>query len=90
MDAVRTDGDWEGVAATANEAVATARSLSALVGDDRARTLRSKSTIIGAIRLFEHLPQHLFVTVTAACKLLGASKPTAGHAVEALERAGTD
>ena len=96
LDAVRTDGDWEGwldfflegVAATADEAVETARSLSALVGDDRERTLRSKSMTIGAIRLFEHLPQHPFVTVAAACKLLGASKPTAGRAVEALERAG--
>ena len=96
LDAVRTDGDWEGwldffldgVTATADEAVATARSLSALVGDDRVCALRSKSMTIGAIRLFEHLPQHPFVTVAAACKLLGASKPTAGHAVEALERAG--
>lgn len=96
LDAVRTDGDWEGwldffldgVTATADEAVATARSLSALVGGDRVCALRSKSMTIGAIRLFEHLPQHPFVTVAAACKLLGASKPTAGRAVEALERAG--
>lgn len=96
LDAVRTNGDWEGwldffldgVAVTADEAVATARSLSALVGDDRVRTLRSKSMTIGAIRLFEHLPQHPFVTVAAACELLSASKPTAGRAVEALERAG--
>ena len=96
LDAVRTDGDWEGwidffldgVAVTADEAVATVRSLSALVGEDRERTLRSKSMSIGAIRLFEHLPQHPFMTVAAACKLLGASKPTAGRAVEALERAG--
>ena len=96
LDAVRTNGDWEGwldffldgVAVTADEAAATARSLSALVGDDRVRTLRSKSMTIGAIRLFEHLPQHPFVTVAAACELLSASKPTAGRAVEALERAG--
>lgn len=96
LDAVRTNGDWEGwldffldgVAVTADEAAATACSLSALVGDDRVRTLRSKSMTIGAIRLFEHLPQHPFVTVAAACELLSASKPTTGRAVEALERAG--
>ena len=62
LDAVRTEGDWEGrldffldgVAATADGAVATARSLAALVGDDRVCALRSKSMTIGAIRLFAY------------------------------------
>ena len=96
LDAVRGDGDWEGwldffldgVATTADEAVATARSLSELVAEDRARVLGSKSSTLAAIRLFEQLPEHPLITVAKACKLLGASKPTAGRAVEALEQAG--
>ena len=96
LDAVRVDGDWEGwlefffdgVATTADEAVATARSLSALVADDRARAQGSRGMTVGAARLFEKLPQHPFITVAAACGLIGASKPTAGRAVEALGRAG--
>lgn len=96
LNAVRADGDWEGwldffldgVATMADEAVATARSLSALVADDRARAQGSRGMTVGAVRLFEKLPQQPFITVAAACKLIGASKPTAGRAVEALERAG--
>ena len=96
LDAVRTNGDWEGwldffldgVATTADEAVATARSLSELVAEDRARVLGSKSSTLAAIRLFEQLPEHPLITVANVCKLLGASKPTAGRAVEALEQAG--
>ena len=96
LDAVRADGDWEGwldffldgVATMADEAVATAGSLSALVADDRARAQGSKGMTVGAVRLFEKLPRHPFITVAAACGLIGASKPTAGRAVEALERAG--
>lgn len=96
LDAVRTEGDWEGwldffldgVATTADEVVVTARSLCDLVEADRTRVLGSKSTTVAALRLFEQLPEHPFVTVATACKLLGASKPTAGRAVEALEQAG--
>lgn len=96
LDAVRADGDWEGwldffldgVATMADEAVATARALSALVADDRARAQGSRGMTVGAVRLFEKLPQQPFITVAAVCRLIGASKPTAGRAVEALERAG--
>ena len=96
LNAVRADGDWEGwldffldgVAAMADEATAAARSLSALAGNDRMRILQSKGVTIGAVRLFERLPQQPFVTVAGACKLLGASKPTAARAVQALEQLG--
>jgi Fic family protein len=95
LSAVRTDGDWEGwldyfldgVATIAEEAVSSARELFALVGDDRSRVLEYAGTSIAAVRLFEMLPRHPIVSVAYAIKQLGVSKPTAGRAVEALERA---
>ncbi|MCB9654460.1 MAG: hypothetical protein H6729_10075 [Deltaproteobacteria bacterium] len=40
------------------------------------------------MRLFECLPRHPVVSVGFVIKQLGVSKPTAGRAVEALEKAG--
>jgi Fic family protein len=96
LSAVRTDGDWEGwldyfldgVATIADEAVASARELFGLVADDRARVLEQAGTSVAAVRLFELLPRHPIVSVAHALRQLGVSKPTAGRAVEALERAG--
>ena len=96
LNAVRIDGDWEGwldffldgVATIADEAVASARELFALVAEDRARMLASEKTSIGAVRLFELLPRHPIVTVAYTMKLLGTTKPTAGKAIELLAAAG--
>ncbi len=96
LDAVRVDGDWEGwldffldgVATIADEAVASAQELFALVAQDRVRVLASEKTSIGAVRLFELLPRHPIVTVASAKKLLETTKPTAGKAVELLVAAG--
>jgi Fic family protein len=96
LDAVRIDGDWEGwldyfldgVATIADEAVSSARELFGLVGDDRARVLEHAGTSVAAVRLFELLPRHPIVSVAYAVEQLGVSKPTAGRAVEALEKAG--
>jgi Fic family protein len=96
LNAVRIDGDWEGwldffldgVATVADEAVASARELFALVAEDRARVLASEKTSIGAVRLFELLPRHPIVTVASATKLLETTKPTAGKAIEILVAAG--
>jgi Fic family protein len=92
LDAVRTAGDWEGwldffldgVATIADEAVASARDLFAVVGADRARVLESGTTSVAALRLFEALPRHPIITVASAMKLIDASKPTATRAIEAL------
>jgi Fic family protein len=92
LNAVRLDGDWEGwldffldgVATIADEAVASARELFALVAEDRARMLANEKTSIGAVRLFELLPRHPIVTVASAVKLLETTKPTAGKAIELL------
>jgi Fic family protein len=96
LNAVRVDGDWEGwldffldgVATIADEAVASARELFALVAKDRVRVLAGDRTSIGAIRLFELLPRHPIVTVASAMRLLDTTKPTAGKAIELLATAG--
>jgi len=96
LNAVRVDGDWEGwldffldgVATIADEAVASARELFALVAEDRARVLGNEGMSIGALRLFELLPRHPIVTVASAMKMLDTTKPTAGRAVELLVGAG--
>jgi Fic family protein len=96
LSAVRTEGDWEGwldyfldgVATIADEAVSSARDLFGLVAEDRTRVLEHAGTSVVAVRLFELLPRHPIVSVAYAIKQLGVSKPTAGRAVDALEKAG--
>jgi Fic family protein len=93
---VRTDGDWEGwtafflegVATAADEAVRDARSLFALVEQDRTRLLGSAGVSVSALRLFEVLPRHPVVTLASVVKLLETTKPTAASAVSWLERVG--
>lgn len=92
LNDVRRDGDWEawidffldGVATTADEAVASARELFALVATDRVRVLERGNSSVAALRLFEMLPRHPVVTVASVMRLIGASKPTAGRAIDAL------
>jgi Fic family protein len=96
LGAVQTSGDWEGwtdffldgVATIVDEAVASARELFSLVTEDRSRPLDHAGTSVAAVRLFELLPRHPLVSVVFAIEQLGVSKPTAGRAVEALEKAG--
>lgn len=96
LGAVRTDGDWEGwldffldgVATIGEEAVTTARELFATVTSDRARVLEATASSVASIRLFEALPKHPIVTIASAMKILEASKPTAGRAVDMLVGAG--
>jgi Fic family protein len=96
LSAVRTDGDWEGwidffldgVSTIADEAVASARDLFALVAADRARVLELDNMSVSAVRLFELLPRHPIVTAASVMKLISTSKPTAGRAIEGLVDAG--
>lgn len=96
LNAVRIDGDWEGwldffldgVATIADEAVASARELFALVAADRARALAHDGMSVFALRLFELLPRHPVVTVASVMKLVETTKPTAGRAIELLVAAG--
>ncbi len=96
LNAVRVDGDWEGwldfflhgVATIADEAVASARELFALVAADRVRVLAQEGMSVVALRLFELLPRHPVVTVASAMKLVETTKPTAGRAIEMLAATG--
>lgn len=96
LTAVRVDGDWEGwlaffvdgVATIADEAVASARELFALVAADRARVLAHDGMSVVALRLFELLPRHPIVSVASVMKLVETTKPTAGRAIELLVTAG--
>jgi Fic family protein len=96
LDAVRTEGDFEGwlaffvegVAVIANGAVATTRDLFALVTADRAKVLAAPTTSVMAARLFELLPEHPIVTIGSAKDLLDTTKPTVTKAVSALVDAG--
>ena len=96
LSAVRIDGDWEGwtafflegVATMAEEAVRAARSLFALVAQDRARLLGSAGVSVSTLRLFEMLPRHPVVTLASVVRLLATTKPTAASAIAGLEKAG--
>lgn len=96
LNAVRIEGDWEGwldffldgVGTIADEAVASARELFALVAADRARVLAQEGMSVVALRLFELLPRCPVVTVASVMKLVKTTKPTAGRAIELLVAAG--
>ncbi len=95
LGAVRTDGDWEGwlsyflegVAVVAEEAIATARKLHAIVARSRARLMAREDATVMSIRLFELLPEHPIVTVNRAVELLDCSRPAASKALRILESA---
>lgn len=96
LNAVRTEGDWEawldffldGIATIADEAVASARDLFALVAHDRERVLAQQGMSLVGVKLFELLTHHPMVTVASVMKLLETTKPTAGRAIELLVSAG--
>ena len=96
LTAVRREGDWEGwthffldgVATNADEAVASARELFAVVTADRSRVLAQHTSSVSAMRLFEVLPNHPIVSVATAMRLIKTSKPTATRAIETLIAAG--
>lgn len=96
LNAVRNEGDWEGwtdffldgVATIADEAVSSARELFALVARDRTLVLKSGTSSVAAVRLFESLPRHPIVTVASAIKLIDTTKPTATRAIQTLVEAG--
>ena len=93
---VRSTGDWEswtdffldGVATIADEAVETARDVFVMVNADRQRLLAATAASVTAVRLLEQLPLHPVVTIPSIVKLLETTKPTAGKAVQLLERVG--
>jgi Fic family protein len=95
LSAVRTDGDWEGWSAfylecvrqAADDGVATAQRLFALLNRGRQRLLATRAATIPAVRLFDQLPNHPILTLSRAIDLLETTKPTAAKAIAALEQA---
>jgi Fic family protein len=96
LSAVRTDGNWEGwtafflqcVAEAADDGVATAQRLFALLVDDRRAILHHSAATLPAVRLFDLLAERPMITLPTAIQLLNTTKPTAGKAIDALCRAG--
>jgi Fic family protein len=96
LDAVRTDGDFEGwlkyflegIAVIADETVETSQKLFALINTDRIKVLSMHSTSVAGIRLFELLPSHPIITVSKTVSLLRTTKPTAIKAISGLMDAG--
>jgi Fic family protein len=96
LDGVRTAGDWEGwtsfflecVRESAEDAICTAQSLFSLVSAHRRKLPEHKKATLTAVRLLEHLPEHPMITLANAMELVGATKPTAGKAIDALIQAG--
>jgi len=95
LSAVRTHGDWEGWTAfflrcvrnAADDGVTVATAISALVSDDRKRLARMTGSTLGAVQLFDLLPEHPVVTGPLVMKLLDTSAPTARRSIEVLQRA---
>jgi Fic family protein len=96
LSAVRTDGDWEGwtlyylecVAEAADDGVAVAQRLFALVAKDRRRLLAHTGATVAAVQLLELLPSNPVVTGPLATRLLGSTAPTARKAIEVLRKTG--
>jgi Fic family protein len=96
LDAVRTEGDWEGwlayfleaVAETAEAATRAATELHQIVSVCRAKLHARPGTTVLSLRLFELLPEHPVLTVNTAMDLLGCTRPAAIKALGVLDKAG--
>jgi len=96
LDAIRTDGDWEGwiayflegMAVISGEATDLIRSLFEITSRDRAVYLESSgATVVGA-RLFELLPKNPLVTIKRVVNACETTRPTAAKAIDSLVSAG--
>lgn len=92
LNAVRTEGDWEGwnsyylegVITISEEAAKAAKMLFTIFERDRRNVLSLKKGTIQTARLMELLPVHPILEISKAVDLLGVSKPTAIKAVSQL------
>lgn len=95
LSAVRSEGDWEGwttffldcVREAADDGVATAQRMFALLNRDRQGLLTHSKVTLPAVRLFDQLPTHPIVTLGSAMEILSTTKPTASKAIDALQQA---
>ena len=78
----------EGVEGVANDAVSTLGQLHRQVYQDRQRLLAEDGVTVAALRLLELLPENPIVSMPLVRRLLRTTKPTAGKAIEILQRVG--
>ncbi len=96
LQAVRTDGDWEGwlrffldgVAETAHEATSTAGRLLELFAADRARVTSLGRAAGSALRVYEHVQRRIVISAQRAIRDLDLSHPTIYSAIRRLEELG--
>ncbi len=96
LDLVRTEGDWEvwldffleGVEATANGAVQTARRLVAQIQMDEATLQRLGRGASTALRVLAALRERPLITLSQVQERTGLTFPTVGSGMKALESLG--
>ncbi|MBI4364433.1 MAG: Fic family protein [Candidatus Latescibacteria bacterium] len=96
LDRVRRDGDWEawlaffldGVARSAENAVATAEALAELFRTDRAHIEPKGRRAGSALRVHEAIKAHPISSVQQVCRTTGLSFPAASAAMELLVELG--
>jgi len=94
LGSVRDSGTWtdwfrfflEGVKQVATNAAAMAGALNRQVNNDRKILLSAESITVSAIQLFELLPEHPVISAPLVTRLLDTTKPTAGKAIELLQK----
>jgi Fic family protein len=95
LEGVRTEGGWAGwfeffltgIESVALDAADSARQLHRQVTHDRQKLLASNGVTVSAVQLFEALPNHPVISMPLVTRLLNTTKPTAGKAIEILQRA---
>lgn len=96
LQAVRTEGDWEGwlrfflegIAQTCEQAVNTVRRLLRLFEEDRRRIEALGRPAASALRIHERLQQRPFATVAETARQLRLSAPTVAKSLRHLEALG--
>lgn len=96
LQAVRTEGDWEGwlafffqgVYESSGQAVQTAQRLLKLFDDDRLRLQDIGRAAGSAIRLHQHLQSRPITTVAEAARALGLSETAVNKSLARLEQMG--
>lgn len=96
LDEVRREGDWEawltffldGVAQTAEGAVAAAQRLSSLFQQDQARIQQEGRVAGSALRVHEVLKQRPVMSLQETAQRTGLSFPAASSGMQVLERLG--
>ena len=94
LQSVRARGDWEawlrffleGIEASADQASDTAKSLLDLFDRDRRRIEALGRPASSALRVHQTVQERPFLSIPAAAKQLGLSRPTVARSVEHLEK----